>query len=113
MNYWTIPFDPRRVPYSYRLRLDGREFTMAFEWNFVAGLFTLTIRNPTTGTPLWRRPILWGTDALWGCTVPGLTEYALYPGDPERALGAEGITWHNADRAQLYLMRRADVPGLW
>lgn len=104
MKVVVLPFNPAEVPYQYKYRLGERTFTFRWEWNFVAGWFRLVILDEN-GDLVWTRPVLWGTDLLFGCTVPGLSDYVLVPGDPAGVL-RDGITWNNAELARMYLWPR-------
>lgn len=104
MSSHILPFSPRRVPYQYTTTIRGRRFRIVWGWNHVGQFFTFALQDPETGELLWRRPVLYGADLLYGCTVNGLQGLALIPIDDAGAYIKEGITLENAETIKMRLI---------
>lgn len=99
-----LPFNPRRVPYRYLTELGGVEYIVEWGWNPVGEFFTFSLYDPDSGEMLWHRPMRYGVNLLWGCTLRGLEGKALVPLDDGLTQMPVGITLGNADTIKVWLV---------
>lgn len=99
-----LAFNPRKVPYQYLCTLDKLGVRVRWDWNYVTRQFMFSLLDPDTDALLWRRPVLYGTNLLHGCTVDGLQRVAIVPTDAAGAFREEGITPENIEAIQMWVM---------